>query len=87
MDRDQRVALLKLIKKARDDAQLRVLFMEFTELASSLPPQQRPAEEGVRDVLLAFGPGRDLALKLGEYYYQRAWGHGAPDDPRRSSSA
>ena len=58
MDRDQRVALLKLIKKARDDAQLRELFMEFTELASSLPPQQRPAEEGVRDVLLAFGPGR-----------------------------
>ena len=77
MDREHRVALLKLIKKARDDAQLRELFMLFAELVSELPPQQRPAEEGVRDVLLAFGPGPKLAFELSAYYYQRAWDRGA----------
>ena len=78
MDREHRVALLKLIKEARDETQLRELFVQFTELVSSLPPRQRPAEEGVRDVLLAFGPGTALAFELSDYYYKRAWGTDRP---------
>lgn len=74
MDREHRVALLKLIKEARDESRMRELFIEFTEFVSSLPPQRRPADEAVRDVLLAFGPSAELAFELSDYYHRRAWG-------------
>lgn len=74
MERERRVALLKLIKAARNEAQLREQFVTFTELSCSLPPRKRPTEEGVLDVLQAFGPSMELAFELSDYYYKRAWG-------------
>lgn len=73
MDRAARLALLRVLRQSGSEAALREGFYAFTEYASRLPLEQRPTEEAVRDVLLAFGPDSRLARALALDYHRRVW--------------
>lgn len=77
LQRDRR-KLHKLIRESgSDETRLRHEFDAFQRQLAELPASERPYSADILDVLLAFGPSRELAHELAERYYGSSMHGGA----------